>query len=103
MASLECHQPLLGQSISLAQGSLREAALVGKLIIRCDPGNAPVAQLLQGQGLVLPAETNTYNQSDKGEFFWLGPDEWLLRSELDPGSSQWRDCVSSLAKSAAAT
>jgi len=96
MANIESHQPLHGKSASLAQGNLREATPVGKLVIRCDIEDAAVSEFLQQHELVLPVEANTCATSAKGELFWLGPDEWLLRSSLDPGSTQWGDIVSAL-------
>lgn len=100
MASLESLQPLHGQAVSLAEGRLREATAVGKLIIRCDISSAPVAELLVQHGLSLPTVANTYTGTEKGELFWLGPDEWLLRSNADPNSSEWSDTVNRLGKAA---
>jgi len=50
MANIESHQPLQGQSVALAGGTLREASLVGKLIIRCDNSDAAVESFLQQNG-----------------------------------------------------
>ena len=96
MASIESQQPLQGQSVTLAGGTLREASLVGKLILRCDNTDAAVEAFLLQHGLVLPVEANTHNTSEKGGLFWLGPDEWLLRSSTDPSSSEWSDTVGAL-------
>ena len=100
MANIESHQPLQGQSVALAGGTLREASLVGKLIIRCDNSDAAVESFLQQHGLALPAEANTLNTSEKGSLFWLGPDEWLLRSSADPGSPEWGDSINALQSAA---
>ncbi len=84
----ETATPLQQREVSLASGQLRELEQTLKISLR---GNASdqqfeqaVKELLSRAGagnIQLPIAANTTNTTDNCSVFWMGPDEWLFRSE----------------------
>lgn len=65
-----------------------EHAFEGYYNLRCDPADeAIVTAVSESIGIGLVTEPNRMRQAEGLSVYWLGPDEWLLRtpSEDDPG------------------
>ena len=44
-----------------------------------------VAGVQQATGLALPVKANTFSSNEQRQLFWLGPDEWLLKTRDGQG------------------
>jgi sarcosine oxidase subunit gamma len=68
--------------------SLSEVPFMAMVNIR---GNAANAQFVQAvatvTGLDLPLQANTCNMNGQRQLFWLGPDEWLLKTSHGQGDA----------------
>jgi len=54
--------------------------------LRVRPGSAAAGRIERALGVSLPAAVGTTNQHDALTALWLGPDEWLLVSQDQPGA-----------------
>lgn len=61
---------------------LSEQPLIGLVNLRADPGHGAIQNALRADlGLELPVIPNTVAQERDVLALWLGPDEWLLRTQ----------------------
>jgi len=56
--------------------------------LRCQSGGPAADRVAAVLGLTPPAQPNTWSRSDDGSVVWLGPDEWLVISELATPEAQ---------------
>lgn len=96
MAIVSAQLPLGARKQPLAGGELREVPWTGKSVLRCNLANDATAQQLQLSGLTLPDIPNTTNTFEHGIAIWMGPDEWLLRSNSDPADASWQTWLGQL-------
>ncbi len=82
--------PLRQKKIALAGGELRELPQTLKLSLRGDAADqaflqaaADVLTKAGAGGLPIPLAANTVSAGSRASIFWMGPDEWLLRTEAD--------------------
>lgn len=80
--------PLAQRKVALADGELRELPQTLKLSFRGDAGDQnflqSAARLLDKAGagqLQIPTAPNTVSSTSQASMFWMGPDEWMFRSE----------------------
>ncbi len=67
---------------------LDEIALLDMLDLRGDASDpAFVAAVLTATGLTLPVAANTASVGGERQLFWLGPDEWLLKTAGGTGEA----------------
>ena len=63
--------------------SIQELPWCGKIIIRGNPDDSEFLELIKGvANITLPLLPNTQITNGSLICFWLGPNEWLLHSEL---------------------
>jgi len=79
-------EPLLGaisQSDTSGSGiNIRVDSRVGHLNLRADPNDNECIEALEGQlGQSLPTTPNTLSEGEH-RVYWLGPDEWLILTDL---------------------
>jgi len=68
--------------------ALTELPDVGLANLRLDPGSQALRDAVRaGLGLDLPLRPNTVAQGTDAMALWLGPDEWLLRSDTSSGAA----------------
>lgn len=80
---LAARQPIAGngQSIRLA-----EQPFLSKWIVRVDPAET-AERIAAALGFALPLEPLTSSSDGVASLLWLGPDEWMLTSAPDMGTS----------------
>jgi sarcosine oxidase, subunit gamma len=78
--------PLEPHEGRLAVAGARAIALASQVSVRADAATAAA--------LGLPRDPNTWSRVDGRDALWLGPDEWLLASEDEPGADVLRDLES---------
>ena len=61
---------------------LTERPFCSKISIRGDSSNAAFRAVFETLSLSLPVEANTVSHSGSTALFWMGPDEWLLHSDV---------------------
>jgi sarcosine oxidase subunit gamma len=67
---------------------LDEIALLDMLTLRGDAADSAFASaVLSVTGLALPVVANTASVGNGRQFFWLGPDEWLLKTAGGTGDA----------------
>jgi sarcosine oxidase subunit gamma len=67
---------------------LDEIALLDMLNLRGDASDpAFAAAVLSATGLALPVKANTASVGNGRQLFWLGPDEWLLKTATGSGEA----------------
>jgi len=67
---------------------LGEIALLDMLNLRGNPANPAFVQAVQAAtGLNLPLAANTASTANGRQLFWLGPDEWLLKTPPGEGGA----------------
>jgi sarcosine oxidase subunit gamma len=67
---------------------LDEIALLDMLTLRGDAADAAFAEaVLAVTGLELPVKANTASVGNARQLFWLGPDEWLLKTAGGTGDA----------------
>jgi sarcosine oxidase, subunit gamma len=74
MAEPRRRTPLDGRERELAGVGARAVALASQVSLRVEAGVA--------RTLGLPADPNTWSRLDGREALWLGPDEWLITSDV---------------------
>jgi sarcosine oxidase subunit gamma len=76
--------PRLGKRELKADGRvclLDEIPFIDMLTIRGDAGNSSFTNAVSAcTGLALPVQANTASVNADRQLFWLGPDEWLLKT-----------------------
>lgn len=78
--------------------ALRELPRYGYLNLRGDVDDPAFVDAVAGEtDCRLPREPNTVVTSDRAEAFWLGPDEWYLRTAPDEASELAERLESALA------
>ena len=98
ISNISWNTPLMQRQATLAGGQLSELPFSIKFSLRGDASDTrfttSVNTLLKNAGLGdlhLPVEPNTVNASDKCSVLWMGPDEWLLRSNAIQNESPGED------------
>ena len=67
---------------------LDEIAFLDMLTLRGDSSDAAfAAAVLSATGLALPVAANTASVGNGRQLFWLGPDEWLLKTSAGSGDA----------------
>ena len=84
--------PLRQNVTEFADGLMSEQPFASKFLIRGDADSAHFNAVFEKVSLTLPGTPNTWTSNAQFDFFWMGPDEWLLRAkpqaeEQDGGSS----------------
>lgn len=84
----EIATPLQQRTVSLAGGQLQELAHSLKFSLRGDSSEQKFTQAVSGLlrsgaagDLQIPVAPNTVSAADKCSILWMGPNEWLVRSE----------------------
>jgi sarcosine oxidase subunit gamma len=81
------HDRLQAERVAGERGvALRELPFLGMVSIRVEPGSVASARLGERLGAALPEACGQVTSSGPHSALWLGPDEWLVVSEADPGA-----------------